>query len=146
MLTGYLIGISHIDPLLYDLTLERFLPENLRVLPDIDLDFPRAIRDKLISRIHERFGPDFAVLTGMITTYRYKGVLSDLGKVFNLPREDVDRLSKQIQCSDLKFLRREISTYQSLKIVLMYTGGVTLLNYLLNFKGHLKVWGSMSEE
>ena len=44
----------------------------------------------------------------MITTYRYKGVLSDLGKVFNLPREDVDRLSKQIQCSDLKFLRREM--------------------------------------
>ena len=109
MLTGYLIGISHIDPLLYDLTLERFLPEDLRVLPDIDLDFPRAIRDKLISRIHERFGPDFAVLTGMIMTYRYKGVLSDLGKVFNLPREDLDRLSKQIQCSDLRFLRREMS-------------------------------------
>ena len=108
MLIGYLIGISHIDPLLYDLTLERFLPEDLRVLPDIDLDFPRAIRDKLISRIHERFGPDFAVLTGMITTYRAKGVLSDLGKVFNLPREDVGRLSKQIQCADLNFLRREM--------------------------------------
>ena len=122
MLTGYLIGISHIDPLLYDLTLERFLPENLRVLPDIDLDFPRAIRDKLISRIHERFGPDFAVLTGMITTYRYKGVLSDLGKVFNLPREDVDRLSKQIQCSDLKFLRRE-------------------MNYLPEFKNRVDVHG-----
>ena len=56
MLTGYLIGISHIDPLVYNLSLERFLPEDLRVMPDIDLDFPRAIRDRLISKIHNYFG------------------------------------------------------------------------------------------
>ena len=79
MLTGYLIGISHVDPLLYDLTLERFLPDDLRVLPDIDLDFPRSLRDSLIARIHKHFGAEFAVLTGMITTYRAKGVVADLG-------------------------------------------------------------------
>ena len=108
MLTGYLIGISHVDPLLYDLTLERFLPDDLRVLPDIDLDFPRSLRDSLIARIHQHFGAEFAVLTGMITTYRAKGVVADLGKAFGIPDEDLRRLSKQIHQHDASYLREEM--------------------------------------
>ena len=49
LLVGYLIGISHVDPLRWDLTLERFISEEMSMLPDIDLDFPRAIRDDLIT-------------------------------------------------------------------------------------------------
>ena len=56
LLVGYLIGISHVDPLRWDLTLERFISEDMTMLPDIDLDFPRAIRDELIRRVHQRFG------------------------------------------------------------------------------------------
>ena len=53
MLVGYLLGISHIDPLQYDLSLERFLPDDeLASVPDIDLDFPRNIREELILRVH----------------------------------------------------------------------------------------------
>jgi len=96
MLTGYLIGISHVDPLLYNLTLERFVPDDLKTLPDIDIDFPRSIREKLIPRIHEYFGPQFAVLTGMITRYKSKGILRDLGKVFGIPDGDISTLSKKI--------------------------------------------------
>ncbi len=44
LLAGYLIGISHVDPLRWDLTLERFISEDMSMLPDIDLDFPRALR------------------------------------------------------------------------------------------------------
>ena len=40
LLVGYLIGISHVDPLKWDLTLERFISEEMTTLPDIDLDFP----------------------------------------------------------------------------------------------------------
>lgn len=108
MLTGYLIGISHIDPLLYNLTLERFLPDDLRVMPDIDLDFPRFLRDKLISRIHEDFGPEFAVLSGMITTYRARGAIAGLGKALGLPDEDLRRLSQKIHHHDATHLRDEM--------------------------------------
>ncbi len=48
LLVGYLIGISHVDPLKWDLTLERFISEDMTTLPDIDLDFPRGLRDELI--------------------------------------------------------------------------------------------------
>ncbi len=56
LLVGYLIGISHVDPLKWNLTLERFLPEDMTSLPDIDLDFPRGLREELIKRVHEYFG------------------------------------------------------------------------------------------
>ena len=52
----YLTGLSHIDPVENDLFLGRFLNEELTALPDIDLDFPRDIREVLIPRVHERYG------------------------------------------------------------------------------------------
>ena len=63
LLVGYLIGISHVDPLKWGLTLERFISEDTSLLPDIDLDFPRNLRDELIARVHRRFGKEYAILT-----------------------------------------------------------------------------------
>ena len=96
LLVGYLIGISHVDPLMWDLTLERFISEDMTTLPDIDLDFPRGLRDELIQRVHRHFGPEYAVLTGAITTYKVKGIIQDLGKALGLPREHLSLLSKRL--------------------------------------------------
>ena len=108
LLVGYLIGISHIDPLKWDLTLERFISEHTEMLPDIDLDFPRGLRDELIERVHDHFGPEYAVLTGAITTYRIKGAIQDLGKALGLPQEERTLLSKQIHSHDPAMLREEM--------------------------------------
>ena len=109
LLVGYLIGISHIDPLKWSLTLERFLSEDTTVLPDIDLDFPRALRDELIERVHERFGPEYAVLAGAIATYKIKGVLRDLGKALGLPQEELGLLSKQMRSHDAARIGEEMA-------------------------------------
>ena len=108
LLTGYLIGISHVDPLKWDLTLERFISEDTSLLPDIDLDFPRALRDELIRRVHRRFGPDNAVLAGAISTYSAKGIVQDLGKALGLPKEDLKRLSRQVHSHNGAGLREEM--------------------------------------
>ena len=108
LLVGYLIGISHVDPLKWELTLERFLPDDMTSLPDIDLDFPRGLRDELIERVHEYFGRDFAVLTGAISTYSVKGIIQDLGKALGLPQDDLRLLSKQIHSHDGARLRDEM--------------------------------------
>ena len=108
LLVGYLIGISHVDPLEWDLTLERFISEDTSLLPDIDLDFPRQLRDELIQRVHRRFGPEYAVLTGAISTYRLKGVIQDLGKALGLPREELSLLSGQLQSRDAGSLAVEM--------------------------------------
>ncbi len=108
LLTGYLIGISHVDPLRWGLTLERFISEDTTLLPDIDLDFPRSLRDELIRRVHQRFGPDHAVLAGAIGTYSVKGIVQDLGKALGLPKEDLKRLSRQLHSHDGAMLRDEM--------------------------------------
>ena len=104
LLVGYLIGISHIDPLAWDLSLERFISEEVGTLPDIDLDFPRGIRDTLIERVHQRFGPEHAVLAGAIGTYRLKGVIQDLGKALGLPHKQLKMLSRQVLSGDAALL------------------------------------------
>ena len=108
LLVGYLIGISHVDPLRWGLTLERFISEEMHALPDIDLDFPRGLRDELIQRVHRRFGPEFAVLTGAVATYSVKGIVQDLGKALGLPKEDLRALSKQLHSHDAADLREEM--------------------------------------
>ena len=62
LLVGYLIGLSHLDPLEYGLTLDRFLSSETAAPPDIDLDFPRDIRERLILRVIEEWGWDHAAL------------------------------------------------------------------------------------
>ena len=52
----YLTGLSHVDPVAARLSLGRFLNRELSSVPDIDLDFPRDIREKLILAVHDRFG------------------------------------------------------------------------------------------
>ena len=108
LLVGYLIGISHVDPLKWNLTLERFISEDMTSLPDIDLDFPRSLREALIERVHSHFGPDFAVLAGAIHTYTVKGIIQDLGKALGLPRKELSHLSEQLHSRDAADLRREM--------------------------------------
>ncbi len=93
-LVCYLIGLSHIDPIANKLALGRFLHEDLRGLPDIDLDFPRDIREVLIPRVHERYGNDRAALVAAFPTFRARGAIRELGKVLGLPAAEIERLAR----------------------------------------------------
>ena len=89
----YLTGLSHVDPVRAGLFLGRFLNEEITELPDIDLDFPRDIREKLIPRVHERYGPERAALVAAFATYRWRGAVRDLGKALGLPAGEIERVA-----------------------------------------------------
>ncbi|MFA6612745.1 MAG: DNA polymerase III subunit alpha [Dehalococcoidales bacterium] len=109
LLAGYLIGLSHIDPLKYNLGLERFLPQDTMTnVPDIDLDFPRSIRESLILKTHRKWGYRHAALTGTIVTYKIRGAVRDLGKALDLPPAEIDRLCKHADYGSAKNLAREM--------------------------------------
>jgi error-prone DNA polymerase len=93
-LVCYLTGLSHIDPIASGLALGRFLHEDLHGLPDIDLDFPRDIRERLIPRVHDRYGRDRAALVAAFPTYRSRGAIRELGKVLGLPPGEIERLAR----------------------------------------------------
>jgi error-prone DNA polymerase len=90
----YLTGLSHIDPVEKKLALGRFLNDELSALPDIDLDFPRDIREKLIPRVHERYGRDRSALVAAFACYRSRGAIRDLGKALGLPPGEVERVAR----------------------------------------------------
>jgi error-prone DNA polymerase len=116
LLVGYLIGLSHIDPLKYNLSLERFLPADVMTnVPDIDLDFPRSIREDLILRTHEKWGWEYAALTGTIATYQIKGAVRDLGKALGLPEVEIDQLAKQADWGSARKLAKKMERMPNFK-------------------------------
>jgi error-prone DNA polymerase len=92
----YLTGLSHVDPVAAGLFSGRFLNEETTSMPDIDLDFPRDIREVLIPRVHERYGHDRSALVAAFPTYRPRGAVRDLGKVLGLPAAEIDRVAKTV--------------------------------------------------
>jgi error-prone DNA polymerase len=93
-LVCYLTGLSHVDPVANNLSLGRFLNRELASVPDIDLDFPRDIREKLIVRVVERYGSEHASLVAAFATYRSRGAIRDVGKALGLPYADLERLAR----------------------------------------------------
>ena len=97
----YLTGLSHIDPVENDLNSSRFLNEEVgkevgATMPDIDLDFPRDIREVLIPRVHERHGVKHSALVAAFPTYRPRGAVRDLGKVLGLPPMEIERVAGMV--------------------------------------------------
>ena len=90
----FLTGLSHIDPVANRLLLGRFLNEELAQLPDIDLDFPRDIREVLIPRVHQRYGRERTALVAAFPTFRARGAIRELGKVLGLPPGEIERAAR----------------------------------------------------
>src|SRR4051812_8114408 len=90
----FLTGLSHIDPIENDLFLGRFLNEELSALPDIDLDFPRDIREVLIPRVHARYGHDRSALVAAFSTFHSRSAIRDFGKALGIPPGEVERAAR----------------------------------------------------
>ena len=92
----FLTGLSHVDPVKADLFVARFLNEEVSSMPDIDLDFPRDIREVLIPEVHRRYGADRSALVAAFPTYRPRGAVRDLGKALGLPPGEIERVARMV--------------------------------------------------
>ena len=90
----YLLGLSHIDPIANGLFLGRFLNESLASVPDIDLDFPREIREELIRRVYKRYGDEHVGLVCSFPTYRLRSTVREIGKALDLPQGEIEQVAK----------------------------------------------------
>jgi len=111
----YLIGLSHIDPVKNNLFLGRFLNEALRSVPDIDLDFPRDIREQLILRVYEKYGSEHTGLVCTFPTYRLKSAVREIGKALDLPMGELEKLSKLSEHRSAAGLADEIAALPEFK-------------------------------
>jgi error-prone DNA polymerase len=90
----YFLGLSHIDPITNKLFLGRFLNETLASVPDIDLDFPREIREELIRRVYTRYGAEHVGLVCSFPTYRLRSAVREIGKALDLPLGEIELVAK----------------------------------------------------
>ena len=105
----YLTGLSHVDPVANELSLGRFLNRELASVPDIDLDFPRDIREKLIVAVTERYGNEHAALVASFATYRSRGAIRDVGKALGLPQAELERLARLTDGWDASRIAEEVA-------------------------------------
>jgi len=106
----FLTGLSHVDPIANELLIGRFLNEELTALPDIDLDFPRDIREVLIPRVHERYGHDRSALVAAFPTYRARGAIRELGKALGLPPGEIERVARGSEGWDAREVAKDIES------------------------------------
>src|SRR6185369_706825 len=92
----FALGITAVDPERSNLLFERFLSVERNEPPDIDIDFEHERREEVIQAIYERHGRERAAMVSEVICYRGKSALREVGKVFGLSLEQIDRLSGTI--------------------------------------------------
>ena len=100
---AYCLKITDVDPIELDLYFERFLNPKRTSPPDFDIDYSWKERDEVIDYVFKRYGRKHTALMGTITTFKDRSPIRELGKVYGLPKAEIDQLVKfpeQVQNSD----------------------------------------------
>ncbi|MBI5732923.1 DNA polymerase III subunit alpha, partial [Candidatus Jorgensenbacteria bacterium] len=95
-LVSYILGITNIDPLKYDLLFERFLNPDRVQVPDIDIDFTDTRRDEVVSYVRERYGADRVAQIITFGTMMARAAIRDAGRALGLPYDLCDQIAKLI--------------------------------------------------
>ena len=94
----YSLGITAVDPVGMDLLFERFLSEERKEWPDIDLDLPSGDRrEEVIQHVYRKYGERGAGMTAVVITYRERSAAREIGKVLGIPQPEVDRLASTLR-------------------------------------------------
>jgi DNA-directed DNA polymerase III PolC len=88
-LVAYALGITHIDPLRYNLFFERFLNPERKTPPDIDLDFGWKDRDKVVDYVYEKYGPHRVAMICTFNTFSLRSSVREVAKAVGLPEDEI---------------------------------------------------------
>ncbi|WP_338984788.1 DNA polymerase III subunit alpha [Spiroplasma endosymbiont of Diplazon laetatorius] len=114
-LVAFLLKITKLDPIEWDLLFERFLNIDRVTLPDIDLDFQDDRREEILEYLFNKYGKDhFATIT-TFQTIGIKNALRDCGRIFDVPSSDINHMTKQINDKNVKDLALALEDSETLR-------------------------------
>jgi error-prone DNA polymerase len=90
----YCLGVTEVDPARGTLLFERFMSRERNEPPDIDIDFEHQRREEVLQYVYGKYGRMRAALTAVVTSYRPKSVLRDVGKALGVDLAIVDKVAK----------------------------------------------------
>lgn len=132
-MVAYCVGITDVDPIELDLYFERFLNTERTSPPDFDIDFSWKDRDAIYEYIFSKYGHDRVCLLGTHVTFQHRSIVRELGKVFGLPKSEIDELvdyptmenRKRDHIAELIFRYAEIMTTMPSNLSI-HAGGVLI--------------------
>ena len=135
-IVAYIIGITDVDPIELDLYFERFINPFRASPPDFDIDFSWKDRNTVTQYIFDRF--DNVALLATYNTFKYRAVVRELGKVFGLPKEEIDKLSKRVAGHKLDEISKLVLKYGKLiegfpNYVSVHSAGVLILDKPIHY-------------
>jgi len=89
---AYCLKITNVDPIDLNLYFERFINPKRSTPPDFDIDYSWKERDEVLDYIFKRYGYHHTSLLGTMSTFRGKSIIRELGKIYGLPKEEIDSL------------------------------------------------------
>lgn len=113
-IVAYLLRITDVDPIELDLYFERFINLFRSNAPDFDMDFSWTDRDDITHYIFDKHGPKRTALLGAYNTFQHDAVIRELGKVFGVPSEEIDRLQQVNKYPDVDELGKLVLHYSKL--------------------------------
>ena len=93
----YVLGITSVDPDRNDLLFERFISEERKEPPDIDVDFEHQRREEVMQWVFNTYGRNHAALTAVVTRFRTRGALRDTLKVLGFPEDTIKTMASSIR-------------------------------------------------
>ena len=114
-LVAYCLEITDVDPIRYDLMFERFLNPGRKTMPDMDIDFAVAGRDRVINYVTEKYGRDRVAQIITFSTMAARAAVRDAGRVLDVPYSQVDRIAKLIPEGPKVYLDECLKPGQELK-------------------------------
>ncbi|UAM98411.1 DNA polymerase III subunit alpha [Polaribacter litorisediminis] len=135
-IVAYIIGITDVDPIELDLYFERFINPFRASPPDFDIDFSWKDRNTVTQYIFNRF--DNVALLATYNTFKYRAVVRELGKVFGLPKEEIDKLSKKVADTQLDDISKLVLKYGKLiegfpNYVSVHSAGILILDKPIHY-------------
>jgi DNA polymerase-3 subunit alpha len=135
-IVAYILGITDVDPIELDLYFERFINPFRASPPDFDIDFSWKDRNTVTQYIFDRF--DNIALLATYNTFKYRAVVRELGKVFGLPKEEIDKLSKRVAGHKLDEISKLVLKYGKLiegfpNYVSVHSAGVLILDKPIHY-------------
>ncbi len=139
-IVAYILGITNVDPIELDLYFERFINPNRSSPPDFDIDFSWKDRNDVTDYIFRTY--ENTALMGTYVTFKSRAVARELGKVFGLPKENIDKLSSGFfEYKQLDHLEKLVIRYSRLiegfpNYLSVHSGGILILNdSVFNYAG-----------
>lgn len=93
-LVCYVLGISDVDPIRYDLLFERFINERREELPDIDVDVESHRREEVLAYVLDTYGAEQTAMCCMVDTFRARMAIREVGKALGMPADEIDTVAK----------------------------------------------------